>query len=317
MARVTICRRSAVFLIVMLWTVTATALEVPYLAGRVNDLAGMLSPRAARQLESKLEQLEQATGAQVVVLTLASLEDEALEDYSLRVAETWGLGRKGIDDGALLLVSRDDRLVRIEVGYGLEPTLTDVLSRRIISNVMVPRFRDGDFDGGVSAAIQAIDATVRGQEDLVPPGLMDSPDGLMEASLVEKLVFVGIFGMVVGTFSLVGIASSGCTGWFLYLFLMPFYFSFPAAAFGPTAGLIALGLWLVTFPVLRYFLGTSAGKSLTGWLPSGGWSSDRRSGGGFLGGGFSGGGFSGGGFSGGGFSGGGGSFGGGGASGSW
>ncbi len=303
----------AVFL-ALLWTTTAVAaLEVPYLAGRVNDLAGLLSPQTVQGLESRLEQLEQATGAQVVVLTLASLEDEALDDFSMRVVETWELGRKDVDDGVLLLVSRDDRKVRIEVGYGLEPTLTDVRSRRIISNLLVPRFREADFDGGITAAVEAIDATVRGQEDLIPPGLMDSGDNdLADATIIERLIFLGVFAMVVGTFSLVSVSSSGCTGWAFYFFLMPFYFSFPAAAFGPTAGAIALGLWVIAFPALRYWLGTGAGKSVISRFPGssgwsgGGWSSDRRSGGGWSGGGFSGG-----------FSGGGGSFGGGGASGSW
>ncbi len=309
-------RRTLAFCLALLWTATAAAaLEVPYLAGRVNDLAGLLSPQTEQQLESRLEQLEQATGAQVAVLTLASLEDEALEDFSMRVVETWKLGREGVDDGVLLLVSRDDRKLRIEVGYGLEPTLTDVRSRRIISNLMVPRFREGDFDGGVRDAIEAIDATVRGQEDLVPPALMDSGgNDLMAGSLFEKLLVLGIFGMVVGTFSLISIASTGSIGWVFYVFLMPFYFSFPAGVFGQTAGWIALGLWVVAFPVLRYWIGTDAGKSVVspvlrrhfpGTSLGGGWSSDHRGGGG-----------SGGGFSGG-FGGGGGSFGGGGASGSW
>ncbi len=303
---------AALMLVAMLSSVPAAALEVPYLAGRVNDLAGLLSQETARQLESKLEQLEQATGAQVVVLTLKSLDGEPLEDYSMRVVETWKLGREGVDDGVLLLVSRDDRKVRIEVGYGLEPTLTDALSRRIISNLMVPEFREGDFDGGVSAAVDAIDATVRGQEELVPAGLMDSPKSdFFDGDWVAALLFLGIFALVVGTFSLIAVATSGFVGWFLYLFLMPFYFAFPAAIFGLTVGLIALGAWVVAFPVLRRLIGDKIGKSWTGGTSRGGWSSGgwSRS--------WSSGGFSGGGFSGGGFSGGGGSFGGGGASGSW
>ena len=286
------------------------ALEVPYLAGRVNDLAGLLGATTEEQLEGRLAQLEEATGAQVAVLTIASLEGEPLEDYSLRVVETWKLGREEVDDGVLLLVARDERQVRIEVGYGLEPTLTDLRSKRIISNLMVPRFREGDFDGGVTAAIEAIDATVRGQEDLIPPALMDSSSSndLADASLIEKLIFFGVFTVVVGLFSLISIASSGCTGWFLYFFLMPFYVAFPSAVFGPVGGLIALGTWIVAFPVLRMWIGgTASGKAFKGWIPagggwtSGGWSSDGWSGGGFSGG----------------FSGGGGSFGGGGASGSW
>ncbi|MEM7352033.1 MAG: TPM domain-containing protein, partial [Acidobacteriota bacterium] len=247
-----------------------------------------------------------------------SLEDEPVEDFALRVVETWKLGREGIDDGALLLISRDDRKIRIEVGYGLEPTLTDVRSKRIVSNLMVPRFRGGDFGGGVTAAVEVIDATVRGQEDLIPPQLAGSSDDIHDAPFFERLIFFGIFSVVVGTFSLVSIATSGCAGWFLYLFLMPFFFSFPAAVFGPSAGLAALAFWVIAFPLARFWMGTEAGKAFKNNLPSsgwsGGWSSDV---GGWSGGGWSGGGFSGGGFSGGGFSGGGGSFGGGGASGSW
>ncbi len=300
-----------------LWASAAAAwLQVPDLAGRrIHDLAGLLSPQVTQELDAQLEQLEQATGAQVAILVLTSLEGEPLEDYSIRVVEKWKLGRAGVDDGVLLLISRDDRAVRVDVGYGLESTLTDVRSRRIVSNLIVPRFRDADFDGGVRAAIDAIDASVRGQEELVPPALMDSSDNqLSGAPLLEKVIFAGVFAMVVGTFSLIGIASSGCTGWGLYVFLMPFYFSFPAAAFGQTAGLGALGLWVIGFPLLRAWIGTEAGSKVIrrGWFPTsggGGWSSDRWSGRG--GGGWSGGGFSGG------FSGGGGSFGGGGASGSW
>lgn len=306
------------------WLVTAmllasplAALEVPFLAGRVNDQAALLGDGAESQLSSRLEQLEQATGAQVVVLTLPSLEGEVLEDFTIRVLDTWKLGRQGIDDGVLLLISRDDRKIRIEVGYGLEATLTDVRSKRIVSNLMVPRFRNGDFEGGITAAVEVIDATVRGQEDLIPPGLEEaSGNDLQDAPFFEKLIFLGIFSVVVGTFAMISIAASGCTGWFLYAFLMPFFFSFPAAAFGPLAGMIVLGIWVIAFPVLRHWLGTSAtGQAFRNWTPSSrGWSSDV---GGWSGGGFSGGGWSGGGFSGGGFSGGGGSFGGGGASGSW
>ena len=303
-------RRIAWLSLAGVWmTAAVLALEVPYLAGRVNDLAGLLGPGTEEQLEGRLAQLEEATGAQVAILTLASLEGEPLEDYSLRVVETWKLGREEVDNGVLLLVARDDRKARIEVGYGLEPTLTDVRSRRIISNLMVPRFREGDFDGGVTAAIEAIDATVRGQEDLIPPALTDSSSGndLEDAPLAEKIIFLGIFTLVVSIFSAVSIASSGCTGWFLYVFLMPFYLGFPAAVFGPTGGLIAVGTWVIAFPVLRLWIGRKAtGKAFRNWFPGGGWSSGGWSSGGWSGGGFSGG-----------FSGGGGSFGGGGASGSW
>ena len=138
-------------LVLALAAATAPALEVPYLAGRVNDLADLLSPGAEARIEEELAALERETGAQGAVLTVPSLEGDPLEDFSLRVVDTWKLGREGVDDGVLLVIARDERQVRIEVGYGLEATLTDVGSKRILSDVMTPRFRAGDFDGGVEA----------------------------------------------------------------------------------------------------------------------------------------------------------------------
>ncbi len=295
-------------------TTTVSALEVPYLASRVNDLAGLVAPDVEERLESKLEQLERDTGAQVAILTIPSLEGDPLEDYSLRVVETWQLGRAEQDDGLLLLVARDDRKIRIEVGYGLEATLTDVQSKRIISGLITPRFRQGDFGGGIEAAINAIDGTIRGQEGLIPPEPASGGNDLAAMGIGEKLAFVSVFGAVVGLFSFVGAATRGCGGWFLFFFLMPFYFAFPAAIFGLPVGIGALVFWIITFPLLRWLMERS-GFSKKLRTSGSGWS--VGTGGGWSSGGWSGGGFSGGGFSGGGFSGGGGSFGGGGASGSW
>ncbi|PYM56963.1 MAG: methanol dehydrogenase, partial [Candidatus Rokuibacteriota bacterium] len=140
----------------------APALDVPYLAGRVNDLARVLSPAARDRLEAKLRDLEQRTGAQVAVLVIPSLEGESLEAYSVRVAQTWKLGRKGVDDGVLFLVAKNDRKMRIEVGYGLEPRLTDALSRQILDDQVRPRFRNNDFDGGIEAGVDAIGAVIEG-----------------------------------------------------------------------------------------------------------------------------------------------------------
>ena len=109
-------------------SITALALDVPKLSGRVNDYADLISPAAEARIEHTLEALEQDEGAQLVVLTIDSLEGEQLEEYSLRVAETWKLGRAEQDDGALLLIAKNDRKMRLEVGYGLEPVLSDVMS---------------------------------------------------------------------------------------------------------------------------------------------------------------------------------------------
>ncbi len=121
------------------------ALEVPYLAGRVNDQANLLEDGFEGQLEERLRLLEEETGAQVAVLTIPSLEGDPLEDFSMRVVETWKLGRAGADDGVLILIARDERRMRIEVGYGLEPVLTDAEAGRIVSRMMAPKFRSGDL----------------------------------------------------------------------------------------------------------------------------------------------------------------------------
>ncbi len=142
---------------------TAQSLDVPPLRGHVNDYAGLLSPEMAQKIERFLTRFEQSDSTQIVVLTIASLQGEPLEEYSLRVAEHWGIGQKGKDNGALLLISRDDRKMRIEVGYGLEGRLTDLLSGRIIDQEIRPRFRQGDFDGGIAAGVTAMTEAVRGE----------------------------------------------------------------------------------------------------------------------------------------------------------
>ncbi|BCA80578.1 TPM domain-containing protein [Desulfuromonas sp. AOP6] len=142
---------------------TAGALDVPPLRGHVNDLASMLSAEMELKIERFLTDFEASDSTQIALLTVASLQGEPLEVYALKVAEAWGIGQKGKDNGALLLVSRDDRKIRIEVGYGLEGRLTDLLSGRIIDQEISPRFRQGDFDGGIAAGIIAMAEAVRGE----------------------------------------------------------------------------------------------------------------------------------------------------------
>lgn len=296
------------------------AKDVPYLSGRVNDTANLLTPEARQRLEEKLAALEKQTGgAQVAVLTVPSLEGEPLEDYSVRVAETWKLGQKGKDNGALMLVSKGDRKMRIEVGYGLEPQLTDLQTHVILDEIMRPRFQQGDFEGGIEAGVDAIAGALTGKP-VEAPKATGGGESIGELPVGERAGFSLIFLLVVGIFSLVALSSSGCQSWFLYAVLTPFYFGLPSAILGQGAGIgFALG-WLIGFPILKALFGPKTGgrggpggrrRGLGGWpiiLP-GGWGGGSWS---SRGGGWSGGG---GGF--GGFSGGGGSFGGGGASGSW
>ena len=143
-------------------------LEVPYLAGRVNDLAGMISPEAEARIESRLAELQRSTGAQVAVLTVPSLEGDPIEDFSMRVVETWKLGSAERDNGVLFLIARDDRRMRIEVGYGLEAVIPDILAGRIQDELVRPSFQGGDFDGGVEAAIEAIAGLAEGDPQAMP-----------------------------------------------------------------------------------------------------------------------------------------------------
>ncbi len=292
-----------------------TAKEVPYLTGRVMDTAGLLSPAAEARIESALESLEEERGSQLAVLTVDALEGEAIGAYALRVAETWKLGRGEFDDGALFLISRDDRLMRIEVGYGLEPALTDILSNRILDEVVAPQFRIGDFDGGIEAGVAAMVGEVRGESTLPAPGRRNR-SGSGGGSVQSRVMGFFFFVFIIGQFVRAALLSPGPGPWFLYVFLMPFFFIFPQTFFGAPAGLIVWGLWAVGFPILRLLTknhrgpGGPSGPGLGGSRGFG-----RRHGGGVIfptTGGWSSGG---GGF--GGFGGGGGSFGGGGATSGW
>ncbi len=130
---------------------------------RINDYAGALSLAERDRLEAKLAEREGTSQNQVVVAIFRSLEGESLEDFSIRLAERWKIGQKGLDNGVILLVFLDDRKLRLEVGYGLEPTLTDAVASAIINTVIVPRFRERQIAGGIEAGLDAIDAAIRGE----------------------------------------------------------------------------------------------------------------------------------------------------------
>jgi len=303
-------RRAGRFALPVLVTVLAAPLagarDVPFLTGRVNDTAGMLPVETRERVEVKLAELEKSTGSQVAVLTIASLEGEPLEEYSLKVAQTWKLGRKGVDDGAILLVARDDRKMRIEVGYGLEAKLTDIACKRILDDVVRPAFRDGDFGRGVESGVDAMIGTIQGK-DVLPPAGAGLRRTAVPPPLIARLLGTLIFLVVVGVFSFIAVFGKGCMSWFLYAFLMPFYAAFPAAFWG-RPGFALFPIWVLGFPIAKFVLGkTRVGKSFLkghpGLVAFAASSGHSGSGGGWS--------------SGGGFSGGGGSFGGGGASSGW
>ncbi|WP_272545118.1 TPM domain-containing protein [Burkholderia cepacia] len=141
---------------------------IPPLASRVTDVTGTLTGDQLVSLEKMSREFEAKRGTQISVLVVSTTEPETIEQYSMRVVEQWKLGRKNIDDGVLLIVAKNDRALRIEVGYGLEGVLTDATSSRIINEAIVPRFRNGDFYGGITAGLDAIMRVTSG-EPLSPP----------------------------------------------------------------------------------------------------------------------------------------------------
>jgi uncharacterized protein len=269
------------------------ALDVPLLRWHVNDYAGMLSPRVQQELEARLTAFERSDSTQIVVVTIPSLEGENLEQFSIKVAEAWRVGQKGVDNGAILLVAKQERKIRIEVGRGLEGRLTDLVSGRIIRGDISPRFKNGDFDGGIVAGVTDIMSVVKGEYTAQPHALNHGrrtthPIFTLLIFFMVACVFLGAISRVLG-----GLA--GAVGLPLIAFLV-----FPGLAMAVMAVIAAAGF------VAGLFLS---------FLFGGGGRGGGGFGGPFIGGGF-GGGF-GGGDSGGGFSGGGGDFGGGGASGDW
>ena len=260
---------------------------IPTLNARVTDLTGTLSSDQKANIEASLAQLENTKGSQLVVLVVPTTQPETIEDYSLRVVEKWKLGRKGVDDGVLLVIAKKDRKMRIEVGYGLEGVITDIYAGRIINEYISPEFRRNNFYQGVVAGTSQISNLIQGES--LPP--VSSRQGNTNNDPIGILAF-----MVMGSS-------------FLTSFLVPLLGRLISVALITVGG--AIIVWFVSHSVYLVILAVFfLGVFSLGF--SGSRSSSYRDGGGY-GGGFGGGGFSGGGGS----SGGGGGFGGGGASGGW
>lgn len=290
--------RIAAFVLALLCCVPALAqLAVPPLTSPVVDQTNTLSAAQRGQLEQKIRAFYERKGAQVQVLLVPTTQPEAIEQFSIRVVEAWRLGRQGTDDGVLLLVAKDDRAVRIEVAYGLEGVLPDALAGRIVEQVIVPRFRNGQFYDGINEALDRIIGLIDGEPLPEPERRARAPSDQGIGSALPVLLMVMIFGGNVLRRMLGGVGgaatAAGIAGFLVWLLT--------------SVLMISIGAAIIAFLVV--LLGGGGG-------PRGGWTGRRRSngwGGGF-GGGWGGGGLGGGG---GGWSGGGGSFGGGGASGRW
>ena len=262
---------------------TSAQVPVPPLTGHVIDQTGTLSAQQKATLEQTLTAFEARKGSQLAVLMVASTAPEEVEQYALRVAEQWKLGRKKVDDGAILVVAKDDRAMRIEVGYGLEGALNDLTSKRIISETILPRFKSQDFYGGITAGVAQVIRVIDGEP--LPAPSARSSQGIGDVQQYAPMLFIlalavggvlrAILGKVPGSLVTGGVVA--VIAWFVV----------GAVSMAVLAGVIAL--------VVTLMGGGMLGRGLGGYYGGGG-----RGGGG-----------------GGGFSGGGGGFGGGGASGRW
>ena len=263
----------------------AAQVPVPPLTGHVTDQTGTLTTEQKAALEQTLTAFEARKGSQLAVLMIASTAPEEVEQFALRVAEKWKLGRRRVDDGAILVVAKDDRAVRIEVGYGLEGALNDLTSKRIISETVLPRFKQQDFSGGITAGVDQIIRVVDGEPlpepSNTPARSIGSVQQYTPVLFILALAVGGVLRAVLGK-----VPGSLVTGGVVAVIA---WFVVGAVSVALGAGVIALFVTLLG--------GGMSGRGLGGL-------------GGYYRGGSRGGG-------GGGFSGGGGGFGGGGASGRW
>lgn len=233
--------------------------DIPYMTGRITDNAEILSPETIQSLSEILKEHEIRTSNQIAVLTVSTLNGEAIEDYAVRVFEAWKLGQKEKDNGILIVVVPDDRKMRIEVGYGLEGTLPDGKAGRIIRHVMIPKFKKGDYDGGIAAGVRAVINVLEGGE-MPQSELSSEPDeekGFQfeapDIPLIYRILFGAFIFGIIGLFTAIGIATPG-VGWFLYFFLIPFWASFPIVVVGAKGALTCLILYIIGFPIAKLYL---------------------------------------------------------------
>ena len=297
----------------------AFAVDVPFLTGRVTDNAQILSDETRKAVTANLKAHEEKTTNQIAVLTVPTLDGVSIEEYAVTVFNTWKLGQKGKDNGVLLIVAPKDRKMRIEVGYGLEGTMTDGIAGSIIRNAITPFFKNNDYDRGIDEGVRAIinvleggqapAETAKSGEEVKKSSALDLE--VADISVTEKILFGAFIFGIIGLFTAVGILTPGM-GWFLYFFLIPFWATFPIVVLGTSGTLYLLITYLVGFPIAKLLLTrtdwykkaqkdlkTKGSANIGGFtVGSGGGGSSWSSGGSS-------------------FSGGGGSSGGGGASGSW
>jgi uncharacterized protein len=256
----------------------ANLVPLPALAARVTDLTATLTPAQREALEASTAAIQHAKGSQVAILILPTTQPETIEQFGIRLAEAWKIGRDGVDDGVIVIVAKEDRKMRIEVGYGLEGAIPDAVAKRIVADVMAPRFRQGDFAGGLNETVDALGKLIGGEALPAPPTSEEFPNVNLDNGfwLLVILFFAGVLRSILGVIgALLAAGLAAAAAWWIF------------------------GSWLIALIAAVIVFVFSFARPGSGGLGNGGFSSGGGSSGG------------------GGFSGGGGSFGGGGASGSW
>ncbi len=260
--------------------------KIPVLKSQVTDLTGTLTPSQISSLEQKLSAFESTKGSQIAILIVPSTQPEAIEQYTLRVVEKWQLGRKKIDDGILLLVAKDDRRLRFEVGYGLEGAVNDLTAKRIISEVITPYFRQGQFYEGINAGIDRLIKVIEG-EALPPPVVKSNEasfasdsggvEGILLIAFMGSLFLGGLLNKILGK-TLGGLTTAGIVGFLAFVL----------------TGIIGIAIIAGLIGLVASMMGGLGGRGGPIIFPSGGGGFGGRGGFGGGGGGFGGGGASGG-----------------------
>jgi uncharacterized protein len=249
-------------LLIFLAKLAFAFVPVPVLSGHINDYAHVLSDETISTLEKTLQQHEQTTSNQIVVLTIPSLDGQAIEETANQIFNTWQLGQKDKNNGVLLLVAIEDRKMRIEVGYGLEASLTDAHSSRIIRNELVPYFKQLSYDEGITAGVTAIIGAIQGTYAAEDPGFWETLISYKGVPFPEGLLIGGFVMFILLIFTSVAVLTEGAAGWGLFFFLLVFYLTFPFAILGSAIGFGILALYVGGFLYSRIYLKTSAGKAM-------------------------------------------------------
>jgi uncharacterized protein len=234
------------------------AADIPFLSGRVVDDANIISDEAQARLTATLKAHEDATTNQVVVLTVTTISGQSIEEYAVKVFEAWKLGNKEKDNGVLVVVVPEDRKMRIEVGYGLEGVLPDGAAGEIIRTWMTPAFKAGNYEKGLEDGVAAIISRLEGRGDPADRTPVENTPSGGSSDIADMpwtiriLIGAFVFG-IIGLFTVIGVLTPG-VGWFLYLFLIPFWAIFPLFIIGARATMVLLAAYLLGYPIAKLSL---------------------------------------------------------------